>query len=146
MQTNKKFPSKTKFRWTLSMNAVLRRLVVFYEWLNQPVHPSSLCLFRCLYAYVMAAQTLKWIHMFTEFQVCQKQSFRNKPHFTENDRDFTLSRSGMDSTCFTHNRECHVRHKPLLFHPFVHRIFYKNGLHYQFLCLWIFVSHLSLIL
>ena len=45
-----------------------KRMDAFYAWLTQPVHASSLCLFRIVYAYVMMAQIMKWSIMFDQFQ------------------------------------------------------------------------------
>lgn len=45
-----------------------KKLYAFYVWLSQPIHASSLALFRVVYAYVMLAQILKWAEMFEEFQ------------------------------------------------------------------------------
>ena len=45
------------------------RLNLVHGWLTTPVHASSLCLFRIVYAYVMLAQIMKWANMFEIFQV-----------------------------------------------------------------------------
>lgn len=40
----------------------------FYEWLERPVHASTLCTFRALYSLVMLMQFAKWSTMFLDFQ------------------------------------------------------------------------------
>ncbi|CAD7697613.1 unnamed protein product [Ostreobium quekettii] len=39
-----------------------------FEWLDRPVHASTLCLFRVLYSFVMFTQFTKWWNMFDHFQ------------------------------------------------------------------------------
>lgn len=40
-----------------------------YQWLIQPVHASTLCLFRFAYGLVMVMQIMKWWYIFDGFQV-----------------------------------------------------------------------------
>ena len=41
----------------------------FVDWLESPVHASTLCTFRVLYSVVMFMQFLKWRTLFEQFQV-----------------------------------------------------------------------------
>eukprot|EP00803_Ostreobium_quekettii_P001216 evm.model.scf_1457.2 EVM.evm.TU.scf_1457.2 scf_1457:7483-14754(-) len=51
-----------------SAKSLARRADILFEWLDRPVHPSTLCLFRVLYSIVMFTQFLKWWDMFEDFQ------------------------------------------------------------------------------
>ena len=120
-----------------------RRLDAFYVWLTRPVHASSLCLFRIVYAYVMMAQILKWSDMFDKFQVTISCHFHDAYVSAGEHLHVALPRGGLDQTCLS----IHGRYDADSVFLFVgrarHRIYDPNSIHHELPSFCLSLSYLS---
>ena len=143
MMRSKTIPNEASGILSMDTRVWKRRLDVFYGWLTRPVHASSLCLFRIVYAYVMMAQILKWSDMFEKFQVTLAYHVHASCASADEHLYVALPRGGLDQTGISVHGRYDADSLFLFIRGTGHWIYDPDRIYYELPRLCLSLSHLS---